>query len=100
MYSDGPCRTARWNVPKDTVIDITVEPDDDVTLSDLHLDLSKYVKKQDHEVLDAFYYTNNSEGFEVAVVDGLVRYFFYQPTDKDAHLKCGDTSSRRPGDHL
>lgn len=88
LYSDGPCRTGGWNVPKDTVIDITIEPDDDITLSDLHLDLSKYTKKRDHEILDAYYYADDSKGFRVAVVDGLVRYLFYEPTDKDAQLKC------------
>jgi hypothetical protein len=88
LYSDGPCRTGGWNVPKDTVIDIMTEPDDDLPLSDLLPDLSRFTKKQDYELLDAYHYTNGSEGFEVVVLDGLVRNVFYRPTPKDARLKC------------
>src|SRR5947209_6711664 len=85
IYSDGPCVADRWNMPKDTVIAIMTEPNDNITLSDLHLNLSRYIKRQDHEVLDAYHYTNDSEGLEIAVVDGFVSYIYYTPTAKDAY---------------
>jgi len=87
LYSDGPCKTG-WDVPKDTVIDIMFQPDDDLTLSDLRLDLSKYKKKQDYEVLDAYHYRNGPEGHEIVVIDNIVSSIFYGPTTKDSHLEC------------
>jgi hypothetical protein len=43
VYSDGHCDSLGWNIPKDTVISISVTPRKDrPLLSDLNVDLTKY----------------------------------------------------------
>ena len=79
-----------WNVPRGTVISISVEPNVKPKLTDLKLDESKYDKARDPEVLFITYYTNEEEGIsiEVNTEEGTVTTFRYSPMSKDNHLRC------------
>lgn len=89
-YSDGPCQKGRsgWNVPRDTVVSISLAPNQDLKFSDLHIDERKYKKSKDGELPDIFYYTNDAEGITIEVSEGEVRSIYYNPTSKDDHLRC------------
>lgn len=89
-YSDGPCEKGRsgWNVPRDTVVRISLAPNQDLKFSDLHIDKTKYKKSRDGELPDIFYYTNDAEGITISVSEGEVRNIYYDPTSKDDHLRC------------
>lgn len=89
-YSDGPCEKGRsgWNVPRDTVLRISLAPNEDLKFSDLQIDEKKYKKAKDGELPDIFYYTNDQEGITISVSEGEVRNIYYDPTSKDDHLRC------------
>ena len=93
LYSTGACDgkpSNGWNVPRGTVISISVEPTVKPKLTDLKLDESKYDKARDPEVLFLTYYTNEEEGIsiEVNTEEGAVTTFRYLPMSKDSHLRC------------
>jgi hypothetical protein len=93
LYSTGACDVKPgngWNVPRGTVISISVEPNVKPKLTDLKLDESKYDKARDPEVLFITYYTNEEEGIsiEVNTEEGTVTTFRYSPMSKDNHLRC------------
>jgi hypothetical protein len=91
LYSDGLCKpsgSGGWNVPKDTVVEIIVVPNEDTTLSDLRLDLSRYVKTKDREIDNLYHYTNEAGGHAVTVLDGLVSHIDYMPAAKDNAMQC------------
>lgn len=89
-YSDGPCEKGRsgWNVPRDTVISISLAPNHDLKVSDLHLDKKNYRRSKDGELPGIVYYTNDAQGITISVSEGEVRNIYYNPTLKDEHLKC------------
>lgn len=89
-YSDGPCEKGKsgWNVPRDTVVSISLAPTQDLKLSDLHIDKRKYKKSKDGELPGIVYYTNDAEGITISVSEGEVRNIYYNPTSKDDHLRC------------
>lgn len=100
-YSDGPCDKGRsgWNVPRDTVVSISLAPNQDLKFSDLQIDKRKYKKARDGELPEWFYYTNEAEGITISVREGEVGNIYYNPTSKDDHLRCpctndGKTSKR------
>src|SRR5207247_1074074 len=89
-YSSFPCSKVTplaWNVPLDTVISLSVYPKVKLHISELNVDLTKYQKSMDH-LPDLITYTNIEEGFAFNVSNEVVMEFFYQPTAKDAHLRC------------
>lgn len=100
-YSDGPCEKGwpyGWNVPRDTVLIITLSPKSVLTLSDLTLDESKYEKWRDTHLSGRIHYTNQGEGVDIEVDEflGNVIGVSYQPTAADSHLQCPDASRRLP----
>lgn len=89
-YSDGPCEKGRsgWNVPRDTVISISLAPNHDLKFSDLHVDKKNYKQFKDGELPGVVYYRNDAQGITISVSEGEVRNIYYTPTLKDEHLKC------------
>ena len=84
-----------WNVPKGTVTFIRVAPRKHTHLTDLNLDLAKFVKEHgDSDVVNHFYYIDEAEGFSLSVheikagLDGIIGAFVYGPTTKDDGLRC------------
>lgn len=93
LYSPGPCNATAsngWNVPRGTVIEVSVEPKGKTKLSDFKLDASKFEKKRDPEVLDYTSYTDDENGISITVntVDGVVVRISYWPRSKENYLRC------------
>jgi hypothetical protein len=95
FYSAGPCKkgvSEEWNVPRDTVISITIHPNAKLPVASLKLDLTKYRKERDPHADLIVYYVNADEGIRVearALLDGEdVDSITYGPAAKDRDLRC------------
>lgn len=91
QYSDEKCSPFSkdgWDVPLDTVINVSVYPKTRPRLSELKIDLSKYRKTEDQELPGVFYYTNEESGSMIAAEGEAVSGFFYGPAKRDASLRC------------
>jgi len=92
-YSTGlPCGAGWpgvWRVPRGTVINIIVHPKKELRFADLHLDERQY-KKTDNEGHGPpyFYYTDEKEGIQYEVIQGLVMTTTYFHAAKDNNLRC------------
>lgn len=88
QYAAGPpCRTDGFHiyqVPRGTVLSISVAPKADLLFSDLHLDKSKYKITDGGHVPGYSYYTDETEGIQYEVTKGLVMSTTYLPTTKDS----------------
>lgn len=93
QYSTGePCGTGWpgiWRIPAGTVVTISVYPKEEVRFTELLLDESRY-KKTDNEGHGPpyVYYTNEEEGIQYEVTQGLVMAIRYLPASRDNHLRC------------
>ena len=89
-YSQSPCKgfLTGWNVPRDTVLMITVQPEAEIRLVDLAVDLTKF-KKSFGTDTPLVHYTNDDSGVRYKVSDsGLVRSIDYIPKRGDYSLRC------------
>lgn len=77
-----------WQVPRGTVLSIRVASKAQLLFSDLHLDESKYKVTDGGHVPGYSYYTNEIEGIQYEVTQGLVMSTTYFPAAKDSHLRC------------
>lgn len=95
VYSDGPCEKGKsgWNVPRDTVVSISLAPNQDMKFSDLHIDKKKFKKHRDRELPNILYYTNEADGISISVSEGEVRDIYYTPASKDDHLRCPSSAA-------
>lgn len=91
-YAAGPpCGTDGfhiWQVPRGAVLSIRVAPKAQLLFSDLHLDISKYKVTDGGHVPGYSYYTDETEGIQYEVTQGLVMSTTYFPAAKDSHLRC------------
>lgn len=95
-YSDEPCRkgiSELWNVPKDTVLSITLYPKRKMSVSDLNLNPAKYRRIPDSHLSDIVQYVDDNDGIqiEVSAIIGrteTVTSITYGPSVKDRHLRC------------
>ena len=90
LYSRSSCLSG-WNVPSDTVLRISVTFKHSPKLSNLKIDLDKYVRIRDPIVTTHVFYTNREEGVRYEVYEGLkekgtVLEVYYEPTSKDETL--------------
>jgi hypothetical protein len=92
VYSGGPCTTnpEGWDVPQDTVINITLTPKRRFKVTEVNLNNHDYKLKQDEEVGDIAYYVNEDAGisYEVDIREGVVKGITYSPTSKQAPIRC------------
>ncbi|HEV2705414.1 MAG TPA: hypothetical protein VGV59_05790 [Pyrinomonadaceae bacterium] len=92
IYASGqPCgrdASSGWQVPRDTVVEITVSPKSEIRFSDLQIEMSKYQKTTELHRADNIIYTNKDEGESINVFLDKVTYFTYFPAAKDTHLRC------------
>jgi hypothetical protein len=99
QYASGPpCGTeieSAWQVPRDTVVNIEVYYPDERLLSDLKLDLSKFVKTVDTHLIGWIYYLDGNDGIQIAgsgpsdpAEMKLVRSITYFAEAKDEALRC------------
>src|SRR5205814_1353603 len=95
-YSTQQC-DSEWNVPPDTVLQVTVFPKVRPELEALKLDLTKLKKVHgDYDVLDHFYYIDNEHGLRLSVRSGMVEQYIYEPTAADEYLRCATDRIRHP----
>jgi hypothetical protein len=90
VYSRVTCASG-WNVPSDTVILISVTLKQTTTLSDLKINLDKYVRFKDPFVTTHVFHANGEEGLLYEVYEGLkesaeVLGVNYVPTTNDEIL--------------
>ncbi len=62
---DGP---SAWQVPRGTVLTVTVRSRTQLQFSDLKIDVSEYKKTGGGHVPDVFYYTSDVDGISIEVV--------------------------------
>jgi len=92
-YSSGPCRPDRkngWNVAENTVVSLSFSPRHKKRLADLKLDLTKFRKEIDQQVIGITYYVDEENGITYEIQDGKVDSIEYDPPKKYDHLFCGD----------
>lgn len=100
IYSSEPCAAgSQWNVPRDTVIQISITPKKTLQLSDLRLDLNKYERAKDPSVTAHTFYINKEEGVHYVVFegggedDGQILNIYHEPSVKDANLRCSASTA-------
>jgi hypothetical protein len=67
---------------------MTVSPKQQLRFTDLHIDVSKYKITDGGHVPNYTYYTDDEEGVQFEVTQGLVMSTTYFPLAKDAYLRC------------
>ena len=105
FYATGNCQERAsndWNVPRDTVVSITVHPNAKLLVNDLKLDKRKYERVADYHVQGIVYYFNKEDGVRISArllekegedVDSIT----YEPTPEDRSLRCSPSSVQPPG---
>lgn len=92
VYSDGACekgQPSEWNVPRGTVIGITIYPQTKLMLSDLRIDLSLFEKVISPHNPDSVFYNDEENGISIDTQsNGEVVKVYYHPTRKDSYLRC------------
>lgn len=92
VYSSGPCNTnpEGWDVPPDTLVNLTITPDRPLKVTELNLSDRDYKLKQDGDVNDVAYYVNEDAGivYQVDTRGGVVKGITYSPTSKQTALRC------------
>src|ERR1043165_281726 len=92
LYASGPpCGSdadSEWNVPKDTVVSITVAPKNRVLLSELKIDLSTYDQLSDVHRPNIITYLNNQDGIRIETFQDEINSVSYFPSAADLKLNC------------
>lgn len=96
-YSDGACAKGwphGWNVLPGVVIKIVVYLQAEMTLDQLGIDVSAYVKTSNAR-LGGTDYTNKNDGVSIGVKEnGDVEVIQYEPSSKDQVFLCPDALAR------
>ena len=103
-YSDGDCDGASpgWNVPKDTLIELLINPNPSFLLRELNLDPSRYQRSEvfPYPEMDnpprVWMYLDKKNGISIRTQSSvrggggeeLVVSITYYPTQKDEPLRC------------
>lgn len=105
-YARSPCKgdLLGWNVPADTVLQITVIPRKKESFAELKLDKSRFIRARGH--VAGNHHINLEEGLRYEVSpDGNIHTVSYIPSSKDGHLRCpgfpaydGEATRYRPYD--
>lgn len=96
-YRDGcACKkgvSEGWNVPRDTVLILTVHPHAKLLVNSLKLDMTRYQRVPDPHAQRSVYYFSRQDGVRISartLADGGedVDSITYEPALKDDHLRC------------
>ena len=89
-FATGNCDKApqSWRVSKDTVFAIILSPRIPMVPSQLGLDLSKYKKRNDGEIVGIEHYTSEKDGVSVDMYAGVIQHVFLYPRKADDALRC------------
>jgi hypothetical protein len=107
FYSAGQCKESQsndWNVPRDTVVSITVHPNAKLLVDDLKLDKMKYERVADYHVQGIVYYFSKEHGVRISARllenEGEDVYSItYEPTPEDSHLRCTAAPKRQTSEY-
>ena len=107
-YATGPCtgELPGWNVPRGTVLSLTVLPERVASFSEWEPNNEDFVKTTDHAF--ATYYGNGRRGIRYSVSQsGIVTQISFMPSIKDNHRRCagfpltdGGITAYRPYDEF
>jgi hypothetical protein len=89
-----PCA---WRVPKGTVTAITISPRNEVLPSTFGLDLSKYVRREDGEIVGVEHYESLKEGVTVNLYRGFVQDLLIYPPASEDKLRCKPLKPAKAG---
>jgi hypothetical protein len=96
-YSNGMCREGGvWNVPRDTVVRITISPKKPVAIRELNLDLKEYERITDKHLPGIIYYNNAKEGVHIQTLEDKVTSIHYLPSSDNNVLRCGGSTVSPP----
>jgi hypothetical protein len=84
-----------WQVPRGTVVGMTVSPKRESLFSDLHLDKSNYKVTDGGPVPGYTYYTDEKEGVQFEVTRGLVMSTSYYPRAIDGYRRCAGPQNKQ-----
>jgi len=104
-YSKGPCTGSAWSVPVNTVLNIWIAPHS-IYVTDLKLNLLRYVKRRDPELRHIVNYTDEQAGVRYQLDESrhqMVTLIEYFPAARDKMLKCTPskpTKRRKSQRHL
>jgi hypothetical protein len=89
QYPDNQCGKIyrQWDVPLNTVLEVTVYPKNKLVFSSLKLAVNKFKKIKIH-VPSGYRYLDEEVGLSYEVDNGLVTQISYRPSAKDKHLAC------------
>jgi hypothetical protein len=92
-YSIRRCeniRGTKWNVARNTVISITVNPRSKSSAQDLGFNLESLKRIDDPEVEDAIYFVNDKDGISILSrrSDDVVISVIYTASQQDNRLRC------------
>ena len=93
LYADEPtCRnddaTTSWKVPRDTVIQITVNFKTPQPFSALDIDVTKFDRVPDKELQGLVYLSDYAQGVRMETSGDTVRAITYYPAGKEDNLRC------------
>jgi hypothetical protein len=100
LYSSAPCTVGlqgAWNVPPDTVINITLSPKRNMLFSQLRINFRRFKKTQGAPAQQYATYTDEEEGITYVVFEGegedygMISKIYYGPKAKDKKLQCSAT---------
>jgi len=78
-----------WDVSAETLTVIGVTLKQQILISNVGVDFTKYVKKKgDFDVIGHYYYSNEEDGFSVEVGPDYLMGYIYEPGAKNADLRC------------
>ena len=93
MYARQPCEVGlpadwgNWRVPRDTVVNISIQLQDEIPLRRLHIrNIERY--KWYTGDSGATYYHDRIRGLEYQVQEGMVTAITYGPAARDRALRC------------
>lgn len=89
-YSIGPCGSEKkggWNLPKDTVVEVTFTPKKKRSVAKLKLDMNRYRRVVNTHTGGVTYYISDRDSITYEVQRGKVDAITYEPP---INLYCGD----------
>jgi hypothetical protein len=89
-----------WRVSPGTVTSIIVSPRKEMLPSEFGLDLSKYQKREDAEIVGVGHYENRDEGVNVNLYRGFVQDLFLSPPTGEEKLRCKPQKSAMTSDQV
>lgn len=101
-FATGDCEKAPngWRVAKGTVTTIILSPQIPMTPAMFGIDLSKYKKQEDGEIVGIDHYTNEEEGVTVDMYAGVIQNLYLYPRKADEAMRCqpqGKTETKPEG---